>query len=57
MTDLRNFARNLLCVSVALSITGPASAAFLDDSKATVELRNFYMNRDFRQSGADPSKA
>ena len=57
MTDLRNFARNLLCASVALSITGPASAAFLDDSKASVELRNFYMNRDFRQSGAPQSEA
>ncbi|HBM08470.1 outer membrane porin, OprD family [Pseudomonas sp. Choline-3u-10] len=57
MKDLRNFSRNLLCASVALSITGPASAAFLDDSKASVELRNFYMNRDFRQSGAPQSEA
>ncbi|EQM72262.1 OprD family porin, partial [Stutzerimonas stutzeri] len=32
-------------------------AAFLDDSKASVELRNFYMNRDFRESGASQSKA
>ncbi len=34
-----------------------ASAAFIEDSKAAVELRNFYMNRDFRQSGATQSKA
>ncbi|PNG07643.1 outer membrane porin, OprD family [Stutzerimonas stutzeri] len=49
--------RRLLCASIALSIAGPASAAFLDDSKASVELRNFYMNRDFRESGASQSKA
>ena len=41
----------------ALGISTMASAAFLDDSKASVELRNFYMNRDFRQSGAPQSKA
>jgi hypothetical protein len=38
-------------------LTGPAQAAFLDDSKASLELRNFYMNRDFRQDGAARSKA
>ena len=27
-------------------------AAFIDDSKASLELRNFYFNRDFRQSDA-----
>lgn len=41
----------------ALGTSTMASAAFLDDSKASVELRNFYMNRDFRQSGATQSKA
>ena len=41
----------------ALGISTMASAAFLDDSKASVELRNFYMNRDFRESGASQSKA
>jgi hypothetical protein len=30
--------------------------AFFEDSKATVELRNFYMNHDFRQDGASQSK-
>ncbi|WP_110973335.1 OprD family porin [Pseudomonas huaxiensis] len=34
-----------------------ANAAFLDDSKASVEARNFYFNRDFRQDGAAQSKA
>ncbi|QUE74052.1 OprD family porin [Stutzerimonas stutzeri] len=57
MKDHRNFVRSLLGISIALSIAGPASAAFLDDSKASVELRNFYMNRDFRESGASQSKA
>ncbi|WP_175653771.1 OprD family porin [Pseudomonas sp. Marseille-P9899] len=33
-----------------------ANAAFLDDSKASVEARNFYFNRDFRQDGAAQSK-
>jgi hypothetical protein len=41
----------------ALCTSTMASAAFLDDSRANVELRNFYMNRDFRQSGAAQSKA
>ena len=41
----------------ALGTSTMASAAFIDDSKASVELRNFYMNRDFRQSGASQSKA
>lgn len=47
----------LLCAGAALSIAGPASAAFFDDSKAAVELRNFYMNRDFRGSEATQAKA
>jgi hypothetical protein len=44
-------------VATALGTSTMASAAFIDDSKASVELRNFYMNRDFRQSGASQSKA
>ncbi|MCQ2030685.1 OprD family porin [Stutzerimonas zhaodongensis] len=43
--------------ATALGTSSMASAAFLDDSKASVEARNFYMNRDFRQSGAAQSKA
>ena len=35
-------------LAVALSIPMLAQAAFIDDSKAGLELRNFYMNRDFR---------
>jgi len=37
--------------------SSPASAAFVDDSKAALDARNFYMNRDFRQNGAAQSKA
>lgn len=48
---------HMLCAGTVLCIHGPASGAFLDDSHATLELRNFYMDRDFRQDGAVQSKA
>jgi hypothetical protein len=35
-----------------LTMCGAAHADFFTDSKADVELRNVYFNRDFRQSGA-----
>lgn len=35
-------------LAVALSVPLAAQAAFIEDSKASLELRNFYMNRDFR---------
>lgn len=50
-------ARQLLATSIALGMTAPVYAAFFDDSKAAVDARNFYMNRDFRQSGASQAKA
>ncbi|MCO2075320.1 outer membrane porin, OprD family [Pseudomonas aeruginosa] len=34
-----------------------AHADFLADSKANLELRNFYYNKDFRQAGASQSKS
>lgn len=37
-------------LAVALSLPIAAQAAFIEDSKASLELRNFYMNRDFRNS-------
>lgn len=43
-------------IAGVIGVCAPASAAFVDDSKASVETRNFYMNRDFRQSGAAQSK-
>lgn len=44
-------------LAVALSIPMLAQAAFIEDSKAGLELRNFYMNRDFRHDTATQSKA
>ncbi|HHX35887.1 MAG TPA: OprD family porin [Gammaproteobacteria bacterium] len=44
-------------LAVALSIPMAAQAAFIEDSKASLELRNFYMNRDFRHDTATQSKA
>lgn len=35
---------------IALANSGYASADFIADSKASLELRNMYMNKDFRQS-------
>ncbi|MES2820185.1 MAG: OprD family porin [Pseudomonadota bacterium] len=35
--------------TLGLSLTSIAHAAFLEDSKASVEARNFYFNRDFRE--------
>ena len=39
-----------------LSLSQPATADFLADSKAGLEARNFYFNRDFRQDSASQSK-
>ena len=44
-------------LAIALSIPMAAQAAFIEDSKASLELRNFYMNRDFRHDTATQSKA
>lgn len=46
---------------IALSMMGatlalPAHAAFIEDSKANLEFRNFYFNGDNRHDGATPSK-
>ncbi|MCY1275853.1 Porin-like protein NicP [compost metagenome] len=40
----------------ALTVPGLAQAEFIKDSKGSLELRNFYFNRDFRQEGAAQSK-
>lgn len=47
----------LLLGGTTLLLSNHASAEFIKDSKASLELRNFYMNRDFRQDGAPQSKA
>ena len=43
-----------LCAAFAPYI---AQAEFIKDSKASLETRNFYFSRDFRQSGAPQSQA
>lgn len=45
-----------LC-GVVSTVHSPAFADFITDSKASMDLRNYYFNRDFRQSGAAQSKA
>ncbi|MFZ6049277.1 OprD family porin [Pseudomonas sp. CR3202] len=47
----------LLLGGGALLLTTSASAEFIKDSKASLELRNFYFNRDFRQANAPQNKA
>ncbi|WAJ35724.1 OprD family porin [Pseudomonas sp. GOM7] len=37
------------CGVSALSLPSLQAAGFIEDSKASLELRNFYLNRDFRQ--------
>ncbi|MCY1391789.1 Porin-like protein NicP [compost metagenome] len=53
--NARHSAHILLLGSLALS--SPAFADFIGDSKASLSMRNFYMNRDFRQPGAVQSKS
>lgn len=46
-----------LALLAILALPLPALAGFVEDSKASLELRNHYLNRDFRQSGAAQSQA
>jgi hypothetical protein len=46
----------LATLGATLAIPTMAQAAFIEDTKASLELRNFYYNRDYRQEGADQSK-
>jgi len=41
----------LATLGATLAIPSMAQAAFIEDTKAGLELRNFYFNRDFRQEG------
>jgi len=52
----RILATRLLLAGGVISLTAPASADFIKDSKASLELRNFYFNRDYRQTNAAQSK-
>ncbi|MCY1331203.1 Porin-like protein NicP [compost metagenome] len=47
----------LAALGASVTLPGIAQAEFIKDSKASLELRNFYFNRDFRQEGANQSKA
>lgn len=46
----------LLLTGTIVGLSTPASADFIKDSKASLELRNFYFNRDYRQDNAPQSK-
>jgi len=46
----------LATLGATLAIPSMAQAAFIEDTKASLELRNFYYNRDYRQEGASQSK-
>ncbi|BAN47369.1 OprD family porin [Metapseudomonas resinovorans] len=56
MTSLRPLLSSLAIVFTSLGCA-PATAGFLEDSSASLELRNQYINRDFRQHDAPRSKA
>ncbi|WP_330115329.1 OprD family porin [Pseudomonas sp. JS3066] len=46
-----------LLAALTLPFATSALAGFIEDSKGSLELRNHYINRDFRQDGAAQSKA
>ena len=48
-----------LVSTLAAAIAAPslAQAAFVEDSEGSLSLRNFYMNRDFRDNPSGQSKA
>lgn len=46
---------SVIVANAALGISPFAIAGFVEDSKASLYLRNMYMNRDFRQEGGRPS--
>ena len=52
----RILATRLLLAGGVISLSAPATADFIKDSKASLELRNFYFNRDYRQANAAQSK-
>ncbi|MBT8765146.1 OprD family porin [Metapseudomonas boanensis] len=47
----------LATLGASLTLPTIAQAEFIKDSKTSLELRNFYFNRDFRQDNASQSKA
>ncbi|MBH3431145.1 OprD family porin [Pseudomonas alkylphenolica] len=58
MTRITRTAPALACLfGTACGFSHMAHADFLGDTKASIEARNMYMNRDFRQSNAPQAKA
>ncbi|MCG4454896.1 OprD family porin [Pseudomonas sp. MMS21-TM103] len=52
---LRLAIKSVLCIS--LGVTAPAAFAdFIDDASGSLEMRNFYFSRDYRDSTAKQSK-
>src|SRR5690606_25853729 len=51
------YAVGLSTLSAGLVTSTAAQAAFIEDSKASLQMRNFYMGRDYRQddSGRQPA--
>lgn len=47
----------LASLGSCLALPSVAHADFVKDSKASLELRNFYMNRDFRQEGGNKGQS
>lgn len=47
---LKTIAQTVSLSALGLAMAIPAQAAFIEDGKASLELRNFYMNRDFRDN-------
>ena len=54
--NTRILATRILLTGGVISLSAPAAADFIKDSKASLELRNFYFNRDFRQTNAAQSR-
>jgi len=42
-------------LAAAMAVPAVSQAALVEDSKASLELRNMYLNRDYRDGAADPS--
>tara|TARA_R110002020_G_scaffold114982_3_gene264444 strand:+ start:41124 stop:41312 length:189 start_codon:yes stop_codon:yes gene_type:complete len=54
---MKHVKTNALAAAVALTLAAPLAttanaAGSIEDSKATLQLRNFYFNRDFRSTPA-----
>ncbi|MBT2295329.1 OprD family porin [Pseudomonas fluorescens] len=55
MKTIKHMPLYMVGAGVAIMLPSAFAEGFLDDSKASLQLRNFYMNRDFRE-GRGPSQ-